>query len=276
MIRILVDSASDITLDNADNIVVVPLSVNINNKTYLDQVELGHSEFYELLEQTETFPKTSQPSPQLFVEAYEKIKEDQDEVICILLSSGVSGTYQSSILAREIVGYDKIYSVDSLTGAYGVKILADEALKCIKEGMNALDIVDHLNELKKRVQVYVCPETLEYLYKGGRLSKASAVVGSIAKVKPIIEVTREGKVEAVNKAIGMNKAMNKTIEMIEEQGIDTSYPFYTIHTKGVKNVEKFESKLKEAGIEVSDREQLGPVVGTHLGAEAFGAIFVMK
>ena len=119
-------------------------------------------------------------------------------------------------------------------------------------------------------------KTLEYLCKGGRLSKASAVVGSLAKVKPIIEVTREGKVEAISKAIGMNKAMNKTIEIINEKGVDTSYPIYTINTKGTKNVEKFESKLQEAGISVTDREQLGPVVGTHLGSEAFGAIYVLK
>lgn len=276
MIRLLVDSASDISVQNLENIMVVPLSVNINNNVYLDGVELGHDEFYEMLTETNDFPKTSQPSPQAFVDEFEKVKEAGDELICILLSSGVSGTYQSACLAKSIVEYDKIHVVDSLTGAYGVKLLVLEAQRCIEKGMSALEIVEKLEDLRKRVQVILSVDTLEYLYKGGRLDKKSAVIGSIAKVKPVIEVTKEGKIGVLGKTIGMVKAMNKIVDVINDKQVDKNYPVYTIYTKGTKNVEKLESKMNAAGVSISERVQLGPVVGTHLGPEAFGTIFITK
>ncbi len=276
MIRLLVDSASDISVQNLENIMVVPLSVNINNNVYLDGVELGHDEFYEMLTETNDFPKTSQPSPQAFVDEFEKVKEAGDELICILLSSGVSGTYQSACLAKSIVEYDKIHVVDSLTGAYGVKLLVLEAQRCIEKGMSALEIVEKLEDLRKRVQVILSVDTLEYLYKGGRLDKKSAVIGSIAKVKPVIEVTKEGKIGVLGKTIGMVKAMNKIVDVINDKQVDKNYPVYTIYTKGTKNVEKLESKINAAGVSIYERIQLGPVVGTHLGPEAFGAIFITK
>lgn len=276
MIRLLVDSASDISVQNLENIMVVPLSVNINNNVYLDGVELGHDEFYEMLTETNDFPKTSQPSPQAFVDEFEKVKEAGDELICILLSSGVSGTYQSACLAKSIVEYDKIHVVDSLTGAYGVKLLVLEAQRCIEKGMSALEIVEKLEDLRKRVQVILSVDTLEYLYKGGRLDKKSAVIGSIAKVKPVIEVNKEGKIGVLGKTIGMVKAMNKIVDVINDKQVDKNYPVYTIYTKGTKNVEKLESKMNAAGVSISERVQLGPVVGTHLGPEAFGTIFITK
>ena len=276
MIRLLVDSASDISVDNLENIMVVPLSININNNVYLDGVELGHDEFYDMLTKTQVFPKSSQPSPQSFVDAFEKVKEAGDELICILLSSGVSGTYQSGCLAKSIVEYDNIHVVDSLTGSYGVKLLVLEAQRCIEKGMSAKEIVEKLEELRSRVQVILSVDTLEYLYKGGRLDKKSAIIGSLAKVKPVIEVTKEGKIGVVGKTIGMVKAMNKIVEVINDKGVDTNYPMYTIYTKGTKNVEKLESKMNAAGISVDERIQMGPVVGTHTGPEAFGAIFITK
>ena len=276
MIRLLVDSASDVLFTNTEDIIVVPLSVNIGDKNYLDGIDLNHEKFYHYLTETDLFPKTSQPAPQAFVDEFEKIKEAGDEVICILLSSGISGTYQSGCLAKSIVDYDKIHVVDSLTGAAGIKLLVIEAQRCIEQGMSAEQIVERLEDLKSRIQVILSVDTLEYLYKGGRLDKKSAVIGSLAKVKPVIEVTKEGKIGVIGKTIGMVKAMNKIVEVITEKGVDTNYPVFTIHTSGTKNVEKFEAKLNAAGITVDTRDQLGPVVGTHLGPEAFGAILVTQ
>ena len=276
MIKLLVDSASDILYTNTEDIIVVPLSVNIGDKNYLDGIDLNHEKFYHYLTQNELFPKTSQPSPQAFVDEFEKIKEAGDEVICILLSSGISGTYQSGNLAKSIVDYDKIHVVDSLTGAAGVKLLVLEAKKCIEKGMNAKEIVERLEDLKTRVQVLLSVDTLDYLYKGGRLDKKSAVIGNLAKVKPVIEVTREGKINVLAKTIGTVKVMNKIVDIMNEREVDKNYPVYTIHTYGAKNVEKLESKINAAGYSVHTRDQLGPVVGTHLGPEAFGTIFVSK
>lgn len=274
MIRILVDSASDILNNNKENITVVPLKVNIDNTEYIDGVNLGHDEFYNLLISSREFPKTSQPSPQDFVTAFEAAKENQDELICIMLSSGVSGTYQSACLAKAIVEYDKIHVVDSLSGAYGIYILVQKAQTMIQQGASAKEIVEEIETLKKRIRIFLSVETLEYLYRGGRLDKTAAVIGGIAKVKPVITISKEGKVEVVAKAIGMVRAMNSIVGYVNEIQPDKQYPLYTICTLGTNNVEKLERKLKESGIEVSEREQLGPVVGSHVGPEAFGVIFI--
>lgn len=276
MIRILVDSASDISYKNSDNIMVVPLSVNIDGKNYLDGIELGHDEFYEKLPNVEEFPKTSQPAPSAFVEKFEEVKKAGDEVICLLVSSGISGTYQSALLAKSIVDYDKIHIIDSLSAIYCIKILVEEVQKCIKENMKIEDIIERVENLKSRVQILLSVDTLEYLYKGGRLDKTSAVVGSIAKIKPIIELGVDGKINVVAKSVGMVRAMNTIVDLVAKKQVDTDYSFYTIYTSGTKNVSKLEVKLNDNNVDVKERVQLGPVIGTHVGPEAFGCVFVAK
>lgn len=276
MIRLLVDSASDISNNNTNNITVIPLSVRINGNDYLDGVNLGHDEFYEMLKNTEDFPKTSQPAPQLFVEAFEEAKEKGDDLICVLLSSGVSGTYQSALLAKNIVDYDKIYIIDSLTGAYGVQLLVIEAEKMITEGKQAKEIVERLEELKKRTRIYLSVDTLDYLYRGGRLDKKSALIGNMVKMKPIVTVTREGKIGVAGKCVGMVRTMNGMIDFMNQEKVDLNHHVYTIYTSGTTNVEKLEKKLTSTGLNITQRVQLGPVVGSHLGAEAFGVIFISQ
>ncbi|MBR5521186.1 MAG: DegV family protein [Oscillospiraceae bacterium] len=276
MIRILVDSASDVSHINSENITVVPLSVTINDKTYLDGVELGHDEFYEMLTATETFPKSSQPSPQSFAEAFEQAKEAGDELICILLSGGVSGTCQSARIAKELVEYDNIHIVDSLTGSYGVYLLVQQAQKMIQQGHTAQEIVAEIESLKERVMVYLSVDTLEYLYRGGRLSKTSALIGGVAKIKPVIYVTGEGKIGVFNKQIGISRAINALVDVAKNNPADTDHAFYTICTAGTHNIEMLESKLAENSVQVTQRIQMGPVVGTHAGPEAFGIIYIRK
>ena len=276
MIRILVDSASDVPYNNSENIYVVPLSVTINETTYLDGVQLGHDEFYDILTSTDTFPKSSQPSPQAFAEAFEKAKEKDEELICILLSSGVSGTYQSACLAKNIVGYDKIHIIDSLTGSYGVYLLVQEAQRMIQRGCSAQEIVAEIEKLKSRVMVYLSVDTLEYLYRGGRLSKASALIGSVAKIKPVIYVTGEGTIGVFNKQIGISRAINALADVAKNNPADESHAFYTICTAGTHNIEMLEDRLAESGVSVTQRIQMGPVVGTHAGPEAFGIIYIKK
>jgi len=276
MIRILVDSASDILSDNKENITVVPLKVNINNIEYIDGINLGHDEFYHMLTESKSFPKTSQPSPQDFLIAFEEAKKHEDELICIMLSSGVSGTYQSACLAKEIVEYDKIHIIDSLTGAYGIYILVKKAQEMIQMNASAEEIVKELENLKSRIRIFLSVDTLEYLCRGGRLDKTAAVIGGIAKVKPVITISNEGKVEVVTKLIGMVRAMNSIVGYVGDIQIDEHYSVYTIFTLGTNNVEKLEKKLEVSGVKIKERVQLGPVVGSHVGPEAFGIIFVEK
>ena len=276
MIRLLVDSASDILQNNAENIYVVPLSINILDHDYLDGVEIDSNEFYKKLTSGKVYSKTAAPSPEAYIKIFEEVKANGDELVCLLLSSSVSGTYQSACLAKEVVGYDKIYVVDTLTGSYGVKLLTIEAMRMIEQGATCEQIVEKVLELKNRVKVFLSVDTLDYLHRGGRLDKKSAIIGNLAKVKPIIYVSPKGFVEMYSKTIGLKKSMKFILNVALENEVDTNYPFYSIYTYGTENPEKFEAIAKECGIEVTDRVQFGPVVGTHCGPEAYGCIYISK
>lgn len=173
MIKIITDSTADIDLEYAKelNIDVVPLKVIINGREYKDRVDLQPDEFYDLLVNSETLPSTSQPSPQDFANLYEQAKENQESVIVITLSSTISGTYQSANLAKELVEYDDIYVVDSLGTTQMQRLLVLKAFALRNEEMVAKDIFTFLEDYKKRLRLYAFVDTLEYLYKGGRLSK---------------------------------------------------------------------------------------------------------
>ena len=276
MIHILVDSTSDFTNEQLkqNNLSYIPMHINWNDNEYIDKVTLQTGEFYDLLEESETFPKTSQPSPQSFVDIFEKIKEDKDEMICILLSSALSGTYQSACLAKQIVGYDSIYIVDSKSATAGIRLLVEEAQKMIGEGYNVVDIVDRIEEMKSRIRIYASVDTLEYLKRGGRISKAVASIGEIAKVKPLISLNEAGEIEAISKSIGFKKVIQKISEFALDA--DPSYPLYSLFTKGNKNLNKLEEKITENQIHISDRVQVGPTIGCHIGPEAFGIVFVAR
>lgn len=278
MIRLLVDSSSDFNKDylEENNIAIAPLKVNIDGTDYLDGVDLERNEFYEILTSTEVFPKTSQPSPQNLVDIFEDVKEKGDECICIMLSSGLSGTYQATVLAKDIVEYENIHLIDSKTVSCGTQILVREAIKMIMQGCNAQEIIDKLEELKKRIRIYLSVDSLEYLYRGGRLDKASYVIGGLANIKPIIAVNAEGKIEVITKVIGAVKAMRIMQERVQADQPDTSYPIYSAYTSGTYNVEKFESKLLRVDVTITDRTQLGPTIGSHVGPEAFAVAFVAK
>ena len=274
MIKILVDSSSDITTSRLqqDNMVMVPLRIQIDGKDYLDRKELVNH-FYDILQTTKVFPKTSQPAPQDYIECFEQAKENNDTLLCIMLSSALSGTYQSALLAKSIVEYDNIYIIDSLSISFGIELLANQAIKMLNEGKTMDEIVACLDEMKKKITIYACPETLDYLCMGGRVDKASAIIGNLAKVKPIISVV-DGKVEVVSKVLGNIKAMNYMLKQIENIPVNKEHKVACVYTQGLKNCDKLEAKLNEIGVSVDQKVQLGPVVGSHIGPEAFGIIYL--
>ena len=277
MIRILVDSSSDILANDYPEKVcsVIPLKVNFDGEEYFDGVNLDRNEFYEKLTGSQVFPKTSQPSPQAFLEMFEEAKEAGDEVIAVLLSSKISGTYQNALLAKSMADYEKIYVVDSLSASYGIQFLVNEAFKLIDEGMEAAQIVERIEELKKRIQIYISVETLEYLYRGGRLSKASAAIGELAKVKPIITL-KEGEVKVIGKTLGKLKVMSMMTKMALQDGIDENYPMVMGYTSGMENCDKLAEKSLSLGIKEDKRIQIGPTIGSHVGPGTFGLIFIKQ
>lgn len=274
MIRLLVDSASDLSGDYG--VYVVPLRVEINGKVYKDGVDIDRDTFYELLMSSSRFPKTSQPSPQDFVDIFKEVKESGDTLLCILLSSGLSGTYQSALLAKNIVDYPNIYLVDSLSASYGIKILVDEAKREIADGKAIEEIVDNLEELKGRIRIYASVENLDYLCKGGRLSATAAAIGNVAKLKPIITVNGEGKVEVAAKRLGLIKTIGYFETVLYSSALDKEHVPYLLYSYGQNNMLKLKEKLLHLGLRFDEIKQIGSTIGSHIGPEAFGLIYVVR
>lgn len=279
MIKIITDSTSDIDLKYAKelNVEVVPLKVIIDGKEYKDRIDLQPEEFYDLLVNSQTLPSTSQPSPQDFVDLYETAKNNNDSVIVITLSSVISGTYQSANLAKDLVDYDDIYVIDSLGTTQMQRLLVLKAVALRNEGMNAQDLYTFLEAYKHRIRLFAFVDTLEYLYKGGRLSRTAATAGTLLKFKPIIGFD-EGKLDVFAKARGTQKATAKIIDLIQQDGeMDLDEPICIGYTGSFDGLDKFENTLRET---LHFGETLhgivGPVIGTHAGPGARLIAYVKK
>lgn len=193
------------------------------------------------------------------------MKEREETLICLTLSSKLSGTYQSACLAKDMVDYENIYIVDTLTAVAGIRLLCEVAINWIGENRSVENIVSDLEELKERVHIYAGLDTLEYLAKGGRISKTAAAIGTLASIKPIICVDH-GEVVVAGKTRGVNKATSVVCDKMQSDIVDTLYSY------GLENVEKLESKLD---IDVQ-RVRIGSTIGVHIGPNAFGVCFISK
>lgn len=279
MIKILADSSSDCMLSELKekNVDFIPITVSLGDNHYQDGINLERNEFFKSMIELQEFPKTSQPSPQMFLDIFKTAKKSGDDLIYIALSSGLSGTIQSAMIAKDMISYDNIYIVDSLSATYTIKILIDYACELRDKGASAGEITAKLEALKSRVKVVAALDTLEYLYKGGRLSRTSAAVGEVIKIKPVVSLSAEdGGINVLGKFIGKNKAISGVMSALDESRIDDGFPIYTIYSYGTENCEKLEVRLSENNYKFAERLQIGPTIGSHIGPGAFGVVFVIK
>lgn len=278
MIRIMIDSGSEYLPKEAQakGIEVLPIVTNVGGNDYRDGFDLGRDEFFKLLEETGQFPTTSQITPHVFAEKFKEALDAGDEVIAIILSSALSGTYQNACMAQAMVGNEGIYVIDSLTATYPISIMADYAAKLRDEGMAAAQIVEAIEELKGSAKVVAMVDTLEYLQRGGRIPKAAAKIGEAAKLKPVISVTEKGDLAMISACLGRKRAFDTIMKQLESIEIDDRFPVYAIYSYGIKNCERLEVRLQEAGISVTERRQIGYVIGSHIGPNACGVVYVEK
>ena len=260
----------------AKGIEVLPIVTNVGGNDYRDGFDLGRDEFFELLEETGQFPTTSQITPHVFATKFKEALDAGDEVIAIILSSALSGTYQNACMAQAMVGNEGIYLIDSLTATYPISIMADYAAKLRDEGMPAAQIVEAIEELKGSAKVIAMVDTLEYLQRGGRIPKAAAKIGEAAKLKPVISVTEKGDLAMISACLGRKRAFDTIMKQLESIEIDDRFPVYAIYSYGTKNCERLEVRLQEAGISVTERRQIGYVIGSHIGPNACGVVYVEK
>lgn len=270
-IKIFVDSGSSIKQEEKDmyNVEIIPLKILLDGKEYLDGVDLSMDIFYDALINKKEFPKTSLPNLADVEEKVNKCVSDGDDVIILTISSGISGTYNAMRMLFE--GNDKVRVIDSKTAVGGMKIIVKEINKYIDK---PIDFVEgKINELIPKIRVYAVPETLDYLHKGGRLSKVGYIAGTILNLKPVIEL-RE-KVSVASKQIGLIRAMKYLVSRLDE--CDVNYPIVPSYTYDCENLDKLISRV---GIEYQnvmiDKDNLDPAIAAHWGPNAFGFIFVSK
>lgn len=279
-VRIITDTAADFELQESreKGITIVPLSLTFGTENLLDTYEIDKAAFYNRLLEKKEIPMTSQPSPERFQQEFEKAKEAGDSVVAILISSALSGTVQSAMLAKQICEYDDIYIVDSLSAIAGMRILVEVALDMANQGKTGAEIAEKLEALKGRIRIRAGVDTLEYLYKGGRLSRTEAGLGTLANIKPLLQVTPEGKVTVLSKCIGRKRALRQLVEHILEMEVDQEYPAYYIYSADQENCLKLKEMLESTRQLTNCRGmvELGPTIGTHVGGGAYGMVFIEK
>jgi DegV family protein with EDD domain len=278
-VRIITDSTSDINAAQANKlgVTIIPLKVIFGDKEYREGVDISIEGFYDKLVKSEKLPTTSQPSPDDFLTSFLEAKEAKDSVVVILVSGKLSGTVQSATIAKELAEYEDIHIVDSLITITGLRFLVEHAAKLRDEGKSATEIAPILEELKERIVLLAMVDTLEYLHKGGRLSKSSAILGSLLKFKPIITL-KDGVIAVVGKERGTNKGIAKMLEIIEDRGhIDTNYPLFFGYTaEDSKTKQLMESVKERFGFTNGSIHPVGCVVGTHAGPGACVITYISK
>lgn len=278
-VRIIVDSSADLIPEVKERLTIVPLTVNFGDEEYIDGVTLDRRQFYEKLVESDVLPTTSQATPAAFTKVFSEAVEAGEEVVALMISSKLSGTYQSAMIAAaDFEG--KVFVVDSKTVAIGSGILAQLALKLADEGMSAAEIAERLTKESENVCLIALLDTLEYLKRGGRISKTTALAGGLLSIKPVIEV-RDGAVEMLGKARGSKQGNNLLIKLIQETGgVDFDKPLLLGYT-GLSDIllQKYiedSAELWQGNIDELPIALVSGVVGTHVGPGVVAAAFFKK
>ncbi|MCR5370255.1 MAG: DegV family protein [Clostridium sp.] len=262
------------------NITCFPMSVSFGSENYLENITITKKEFFERIETDKNFPKTSQPSPGAFEEVFRKAKEQGDEVVYIPLSSGISGDYQTAVMVKDAVEYDKIYIIDSWTCTGGQRLLVEEAVRMRDDGADGETICAAITKLKDRAAIYTIMDTLEYLVKNGRLSSRTHYIAQIGHIKPIMHCSfaTSGKPIIISKQIGMKRAMRYVTERLFVDPPDPRHPIYVMYSYDKSNAQKLADKIREAGFTIEDRQivPVGAVVGAHVGRNACAITYIKK
>ena len=282
MVIIATDSAADFELEELQkmNVTYLPMSVIFGEEQFLENITISKTEFFERLKSDEHFPKTSQPSPALFEELFTKAKENGDEVVYLPLSSGLSGDYQTAMSVASMVDYEGLYIIDTLTCTGGQRLLVEEAVRLRDQGTGGKTIAQKMEELKQRTVIYTAMDTLEYLYKNGRLSNTAYYIAQLGHIKPIMHcaANSEGKAEIVSKHIGLNKAIKYIVDRFDDEVADPDFPIYVMYTYDKVNAYKLADKLREKGFDIKEEQiiPVGATVGAHIGPYACAVAYIKQ
>lgn len=277
-VKIIVDSTTDLLPSIREQVTVVPLTVCFGQEEFTDGVTITHEQFYERLVECDVLPTTSQASPAAFIRVLSETLAPGDSALILTLSSELSGTYQSAVIAAG--EFEEVFVVDSSSVAIGTGILTEYALECVKKGMSAKEIAEEIERKKKDVCVIAMLDTLEYLKKGGRISSTAAFAGGILNIKPVVNI-ENGRINILGKARGSKQGNNLLIQEIQKAGgIDFKLPILLGYT-GLTDV-LLQKYIKDSRLLWEDAAEslrytsIGSVVGTHTGPGVIAAAFFRK
>ncbi len=278
---ILTDSASDITPKelSAWKVKLIPMTLAFDSKySFADDHTQSMAQLWERMEAGAVLT-TSQPSLQSFLDVFEGAQKRGESVLYVSISSSLSGTYQTARAAASMVDYDDVHIVDARQAAASAaeKLLVWRACKLRDQGgLTAGEIAGELEKLRDRVRLFACIDTLDYLVRGGRLSKLAGNLGSLLSIKPTISFTADGKISVVKKSTGLKRAASDLCELIRPHRADTSFPVIPLFAKDPANCQNFLSQLKEkVGLTtVTPPQEIGATVGCYIGPGGFGLTYV--
>lgn len=277
-VRIITDSASDMSPAEHPALAVLPLSVTFGTDVYMDGVDIDHHRFYEMLVERDELPKTGQVNPYAFSQAIAEVRETGDEAVIITVGAKLSGTNQSARTALAEAPGGDVYVVDSNNVTLGERILVEYALRLVDEGRSAAQIAAAVEAVRDRVVVIGLLETLEYLVRGGRLSAAAGAVGTLLNVKPVVAV-EDGLIVQLGKARGSKNGRNLLNQKVEKAGgIDFSMPLALGYT-GLSDAVLKKYIEDSAALWTGHTEgelpvrTIGATIGTHVGPGAVAVAF---
>lgn len=277
-VRIMTDSASDMTLEElaANHITLIPMNLQVGNDTIVDDKTTPVDTLWDRMEAGEMI-RTSQPTPVAFQEAFNSALDVGDEVVCLLMSSAISGTCQCAVLGKSLVeGNVEIVDCRNAAASVAEKMVVLEACRLRDEGRSARDIAVRVTAFRKRVRLIACLNTLDYLARGGRISKAVANIGGLARIKPIIDFTEKGEVRLAQKVIGARHALKAMVNTVMEQHLDPAVTPIPIFSRTDENCRTYMTALREAGLtRMTEPQGIGATIGTYIGPNAYGLVYVL-
>lgn len=277
-IRIITDSASDMSPAEHPALRVLPLSVTFGTDVYMDGVDIDHQRFYEMLVERDELPKTGQVNPYAFSQTIAEAREAGDEAVIITVGAKLSGTNQSARTALAEAPGGDVFVVDSNNVTLGERVLVEYALRLVDEGRSAAQIAAAVEAVRDRVVVIGLLETLEYLVRGGRLSAAAGAVGTLLNVKPVV-AAEDGLIVQLGKARGSKNGRNLLNQKVEKAGgVDFSMPLalgYTGLSDAVLKKYIEDSAVLWAGHTEGELSihTIGATIGTHVGPGAVAVAF---
>lgn len=274
---IVTDSASDLSREfmSENNVRFLPMLIDINGEIFSDNINISSEEFFKKIQDRSVFPKTSQPNPSSFEEVFSEELAKGNEVICITISSGLSGTYNSACLAKNLVDSNKIHIIDSKVASSGEGLLVAEAVKLAKSCNSIEEILNRLDNMVRNMNTLIVVDSLEMLRRGGRIKDTAATIGSLLNLKPLLTVT-DGSVSPYGKVRGAKAAFKKMIAFLEEKEVNSDSKIVISHAQNIDGANDLKKRIEEQfGVSNVDVFNMGPTIGTYSDIGAL-AVFATR